>query len=88
MNLEHTFAYSENGTLPAPMEKLGIKGLAYPKYRLEPLHLLFRDHGLCAYGHSSRMERGTVGRRGNPLRKDDETHTGQEKHNPFRQVHV
>jgi uncharacterized protein (DUF362 family) len=39
MNLEHTFAYSENGTLPAPMEKLGIKGLAYPKY----------DLSLCTY---------------------------------------
>jgi len=39
MNLEHTFAYSENGTLPAPMEKLGIRGLAYPKY----------DLSLCTY---------------------------------------
>ncbi len=39
MKLEHTFAYTENGSLPAPMAKLGIKGLSYPKY----------DSSLCTY---------------------------------------
>lgn len=39
MSLEHTFAYSEGGVLPAPMEKLGIRGLAYPKF----------DLSLCTY---------------------------------------
>ncbi len=39
MNLEYTFAYTEDGTLPAPMAKMGIKGLSYPKY----------DSSLCTY---------------------------------------
>jgi hypothetical protein len=39
MNLEYTFAYDETGNLPAPMAKMGIKGLAYPKY----------DLSLCTY---------------------------------------
>lgn len=39
MNLEYAFAYTENGTLPAPMAKMGIKGLTYPKY----------DLSLCTY---------------------------------------
>ncbi|MBI4961692.1 MAG: DUF362 domain-containing protein [Desulfomonile tiedjei] len=34
MRLEHAFKYNEAGTLPLPMEKMGIKGLAYPKYDL------------------------------------------------------
>jgi len=34
MHLEYTFAYNEAGTLPVPMEKMGVKGLAYPKYDL------------------------------------------------------
>ncbi len=39
MKLEHTFAYTEDGTLPVPMANLGIKGLSYPKY----------DSSLCTY---------------------------------------
>jgi uncharacterized protein (DUF362 family) len=39
MKLEYTFAYTENGTLPIPMAKMGIKGLSYPKY----------DSTLCTY---------------------------------------
>lgn len=39
MNLEYAFAYTEDGTLPAPMAKMGIKGLTYPKY----------DLSLCTY---------------------------------------
>lgn len=39
MSLEYTFAYDETGNLPAPMAKMGIKGLAYPKY----------DLSLCTY---------------------------------------
>ncbi len=39
MKLQHSFAYNEAGTLPAPMEKMGIKGLSYPKY----------DLSLCTY---------------------------------------
>ena len=31
---EYAFPYNEEGTLPRPMEKMGIKGLAYPKYDL------------------------------------------------------
>ena len=31
---EHTFPYNEAGTLPAPMENKGIKGLSYRKYDL------------------------------------------------------
>jgi len=31
---EYTFPYNEEGTLPVPMEKMGIKGLSYPKYDL------------------------------------------------------
>jgi uncharacterized protein (DUF362 family) len=34
MRLEHTFSYNETNTLPLPLEKLGIKGLTYPKYDL------------------------------------------------------
>jgi uncharacterized protein (DUF362 family) len=34
LKLQYTFAYNESGTLPAPMEKMGIKGLSYPKYDL------------------------------------------------------
>jgi uncharacterized protein (DUF362 family) len=34
MHLEHGFAYNDTGTLPLPMEKMGIKGLSYPKYDL------------------------------------------------------
>ncbi len=30
--LEYSFAYNETGALPAPMEKMGIRGLSYPKY--------------------------------------------------------
>ena len=31
---EYTFPYNEKGTLPVLMEKMGIKGLSYPKYDL------------------------------------------------------
>ena len=34
MKLQYAFAYNEEGTLPIPMEKMGIKGLSYPKYDL------------------------------------------------------
>jgi len=34
LKLQYAFAYNESGTLPAPMEKMGIKGLSYPKYDL------------------------------------------------------
>jgi uncharacterized protein (DUF362 family) len=39
LNLQHSFAYNESGTLPKPMEKMGITGLSYPKY----------DLSLCTY---------------------------------------
>jgi uncharacterized protein (DUF362 family) len=39
MKLEYAFAYTEDGTLPAPMARMGIKGLTYPKY----------DSSLCTY---------------------------------------
>lgn len=35
----YAFPYNEDGTLPLPMEKLGIKGLSYRKY----------DHTICTY---------------------------------------
>jgi uncharacterized protein (DUF362 family) len=31
---QYEFPYNEEGTLPVPMEKMGIKGLSYPKYDL------------------------------------------------------
>jgi uncharacterized protein (DUF362 family) len=34
MKLGYTFDYNAAGTLPLPLEKMGIKGLAYPKYDL------------------------------------------------------
>jgi hypothetical protein len=34
LSLQYTFAYNEDNTLPKPMEKMGIKGLSYPKYDL------------------------------------------------------
>jgi uncharacterized protein (DUF362 family) len=34
MQLEYTFPYNAAGTLPQPMEKMNIQGLAYPKYDL------------------------------------------------------
>jgi uncharacterized protein (DUF362 family) len=34
MRLEYSFGYNQTDTLPLPMEKMGIKGLAYPKYDL------------------------------------------------------
>lgn len=34
MSLEYSFGYNQTDTLPLPMEKMGIKGLAYPKYDL------------------------------------------------------
>jgi hypothetical protein len=36
---EYTFPYNEDGTLPLPMDKMGIKGLFYRKY----------DLSLCTY---------------------------------------
>jgi uncharacterized protein (DUF362 family) len=36
---EYAFPYTEDGTLPTPLEKLGIKGLSYRKY----------DHTICTY---------------------------------------
>jgi uncharacterized protein (DUF362 family) len=36
---EYAFPYTEDGNLPKPLEKLGIKGLYYPKY----------DHTICTY---------------------------------------
>ena len=39
MNLQYSFAYTEDGTLPLPMARMGIKGLSYPKY----------DLSLCTY---------------------------------------
>ena len=36
---EYTFPYTEDGNLPKPLEKMGIKGLSYPKY----------DHTICTY---------------------------------------
>jgi uncharacterized protein (DUF362 family) len=36
---EYTFPYNDDGTLPAPMEKMGIQGLSYRKY----------DLSLCTY---------------------------------------
>ncbi len=34
MKLEYSFSYNEEGTLPIQMEKMGIRGLSYPKYDL------------------------------------------------------
>ncbi|AFM23528.1 DUF362 domain-containing protein [Desulfomonile tiedjei] len=34
LKLEYSFAYNASDTLPAPMEKMGLKGVAYPKYDL------------------------------------------------------
>lgn len=39
LSLQHAFAYNESGSLPITMDKMGIKGLAYPKY----------DLSLCTY---------------------------------------
>ncbi len=39
MNLSYAFAYNEDNTLPLPFEKMGIKGLSYPKY----------DDTICTY---------------------------------------
>jgi uncharacterized protein (DUF362 family) len=36
---EHAFPYNEDGTLPLPMDKMGVKGLSYRKY----------DLSLCTY---------------------------------------
>ncbi len=36
---EYAFPYTEDRTLPKPLEKMGIKGLSYPKY----------DHTICTY---------------------------------------
>ncbi len=36
---EHTFPYTEDGSLPLPMQKMGIQGLSYRKY----------DLSLCTY---------------------------------------
>jgi uncharacterized protein (DUF362 family) len=36
---EYTFPYNEAGTLPIPLEKMGIRGVSYPKY----------DLSLCTY---------------------------------------
>lgn len=36
---EYAFPYTEDGTLPKPLEKLGVKGLSYPKY----------DSTICTY---------------------------------------
>jgi uncharacterized protein (DUF362 family) len=34
IKLEYAFPYNESGTLPLPMERMGIKGVSYPKYDL------------------------------------------------------
>jgi uncharacterized protein (DUF362 family) len=39
MSLEYSFPYNDSNTLPAPMDKMGMKGLSYPKY----------DLSLCTY---------------------------------------
>ena len=39
LKLQHAFTYNESGSLPVTMEKMGIKGLSYPKY----------DLSLCTY---------------------------------------
>jgi hypothetical protein len=36
---EYAFPYTDDGTLPKPLEKMGIKGLSYPKY----------DQTICTY---------------------------------------
>lgn len=36
---EYAFPYTEDGNLPKPLEKLGVKGLYYPQY----------DHTICTY---------------------------------------
>ncbi len=36
---EYAFPYTEDGSLPKPLEKLGVKGLSYPKY----------DRTICTY---------------------------------------
>jgi uncharacterized protein (DUF362 family) len=36
---EYAFPYTDDGTLPKPLEKIGIKGLSYPKY----------DDTICTY---------------------------------------
>jgi len=36
---EYAFPYTGDGTLPKPLEKMGIKGLSYPQY----------DHTICTY---------------------------------------
>ncbi len=36
---EYAFPYTEDGSLPKPLEKLGVKGLSYPKY----------DDTICTY---------------------------------------
>ena len=39
MHLRYAFSYNEENTLPLPFEKMGIKGLSYPKY----------DDTICTY---------------------------------------
>lgn len=39
LKLQYSFGYNADNTLPLPMEKMGIKGLSYPKY----------DLSLCTY---------------------------------------
>jgi uncharacterized protein (DUF362 family) len=39
LKLQHAFVYNDSGTLPISMEKMGVKGLSYPKY----------DLSLCTY---------------------------------------
>jgi uncharacterized protein (DUF362 family) len=39
LKLQHAFVYNESGTLPISMEKMGVKGLSYPRY----------DLSLCTY---------------------------------------
>jgi hypothetical protein len=34
MKLDYSFTYNEAGTLPIQMEKMGLKGVSYPKYDL------------------------------------------------------
>ncbi|NWF93956.1 MAG: DUF362 domain-containing protein [Syntrophaceae bacterium] len=36
---EHAFPYTEDGSLPKPLEKLGVRGLSYRRY----------DHTICTY---------------------------------------
>ena len=83
-----SFPYNEDDSLPLPLARKGLRGVAYYKYRQHPVHLLLGRQWRAPHRPGPGLGRTALGRGGGPHRQaDGPPPRGQEDHPPG-QMHV